>query len=1082
MPDPTTTPTTAPAESPAPRPVIPGHTLLRRIGQGSYGEVWLGRDEAGAYHAVKVVYRGTFEHDRPFEREFSGIQKFEPVSRTHSSQVGILQVGRNPDAGYFYYVMELADDEVTGQQIQPDGYVPRTIKSELKKRGRLLFQECLDIGLCLTTALEHLHKHGLIHRDIKPSNIIYVNGVPKLADIGLVTDVGATISYVGTEGFLPPEGPVSQQADIYSLGKVLYEAGTGRDRLDFPELPTFLGSHREKDELLELNLVFLRACQNDVRKRYQTAHEMHADLALLQSGRSLRRARALEQRLRNLTRLAVAAALIGCSVAGSYFWISQRRLRESEQRLQMEEREKRMIRRGAEETLDRLVRSYVGFGNQLLQQDDVPGALLWFAEAATQDRNDPTNQQPHRDRILQALAGSPRVWAVFPHRGPVTCAGFSGDGRRILTASADATAQLWDAHTGQPMGPPLEHPSPVACADIGQDGQRVVTACADGKARLWTGVGGEAVAQALDPGEAVRRVLLSPDGRLVLTLGAGQTAKVWNTSGGLLRFALAHPEPLEDAAFSSNSRLIATTSRDRTARIWQADTGDAAGPPLRHDGPVRHVEFSPDGRRLVTVAGGEARVWNVGTGEAATGTLRHEGEVRSAGFSPDGAWVLTAGEDRTARLWDAVTGKPRFAPLPHGGAVSAAAFSPDGRYLATASEERVHLWQATTGQRAGPSFHHNGRLVHVRFNPDGNRILTAGTDGTARLLDIAPGFPVARPGDAVTAEEIARTPGILNPTQAVEAADLGALSQFLAGRRIDTNGQPMALTAQAQRALWEELRRKWPGEFLPAPAAAWHLREAEASEKDHQWFAAVFHWNRALREEPTNATWRSRREAAARRLATSDSSAARPADLAAKIPPRSPGARPQLIDLTDYYNASLTETWLPSKTITTGNDLSALPRGVQRFNGTEFDVRGLIQLAGSGLEEIGGKFPRQVASIRIGRKSRRLHFLFGAVWDTKVRTQIGGYRIHLANGESRESKLIYGDNVREWWSSSPRLQLPGAALAWEGSNAASRELGLVLRLYQMTWLNPAPEVEITALDFFSTLEKPAPFLIAITTE
>src|SRR5207249_2113219 len=181
--------------------------------------------------------------------------------------------------------------------LDPAGYTPRTLKSELARRGRLSFGECLEISLALATALDHLHQHGLIHRDIKPSNVIFVHGVPKLAAIGLVTDVGATVSCVGTEGFLPPEGPGTPQADVYSLGKVLYEISTGHDRMDFPELPTFADVTAEKDHLLELNLIFLRACQNDVRKRYQSARELSSDLMLLQSGKSLRRVRALEQRM-----------------------------------------------------------------------------------------------------------------------------------------------------------------------------------------------------------------------------------------------------------------------------------------------------------------------------------------------------------------------------------------------------------------------------------------------------------------------------------------------------------------------------------------------------------------------------------------------------------------------------------------------------------------------------------------------------------------------------------------------------------------------------------------------------------------
>src|SRR6266850_347213 len=61
-------------------PIVPEHELIRRIGVGSYGEVWLARSVMATYRAVKVVYRKTFEHDRPYEREFGGMQKFEPVS------------------------------------------------------------------------------------------------------------------------------------------------------------------------------------------------------------------------------------------------------------------------------------------------------------------------------------------------------------------------------------------------------------------------------------------------------------------------------------------------------------------------------------------------------------------------------------------------------------------------------------------------------------------------------------------------------------------------------------------------------------------------------------------------------------------------------------------------------------------------------------------------------------------------------------------------------------------------------------------------------------------------------------------
>src|SRR5262249_54594868 len=265
---------------------VPDHELLTRIGQGSYGEVWLARNVMGTYRAVKIVYRAAFEHARPFEREFNGIQKFEPISRSHDGFVDVLQIGRTPD--YFYYVMELADDVSAGQQIDPATYEPKTLRSQLQAHKPLPFEQCVELGLSLTAALGHLHQHGLIHRDIKPANIIFVNGIPKLADIGLVAEQSEAKSFVGTEGFIPPEGPGTPQADIYSLGKVLYEIATGKDRHEFPALPSLLGDTATDTQLLELNAVFLKACQTDTNQRYESAVRMREDLLLLQSGRSLK--------------------------------------------------------------------------------------------------------------------------------------------------------------------------------------------------------------------------------------------------------------------------------------------------------------------------------------------------------------------------------------------------------------------------------------------------------------------------------------------------------------------------------------------------------------------------------------------------------------------------------------------------------------------------------------------------------------------------------------------------------------------------------------------------------------------------
>src|SRR5438105_1975419 len=141
-------------------PAVADHELLRCIGRGSYGEVWLARNVFGIYRAVKVVYQQ--EDHRTFDRELAGIHRFEPISRSHEGFIDILHIGRNDEAGYFYYVMELADDQQSGQNIDPARYVPMTLRRNARAEPKLPIAECLQLALSLSSALSQLHKANLV--------------------------------------------------------------------------------------------------------------------------------------------------------------------------------------------------------------------------------------------------------------------------------------------------------------------------------------------------------------------------------------------------------------------------------------------------------------------------------------------------------------------------------------------------------------------------------------------------------------------------------------------------------------------------------------------------------------------------------------------------------------------------------------------------------------------------------------------------------------------------------------------------------------------------------------------------------
>lgn len=198
------------------------------------------------------------------------------------------------------------------------------------------------------------------------------------------------------------------------------------------------------------------------------------------------------------------------------------------------------------------------------------------------------------------------------------------------------------------------------------------------------------------------------------------------------------------------------------------------------------------------------------------------------------------------------------------------------------------------------------------------------------------------------------------------------------------------------------------------------------------------------------------------------------------IPKRDPGARPELVDLTPYFNSPLTENW---HSTLAGNDLAPMPHGIQTFAGTEFDVRGMVQASGIAADYLKNLFPDEVKNIAIRRKCRRIHFLHGTRWPVADGTFVGSYLIHFANGDRRIVPMIYGFDIRDWWPQEGEPKMPhGMIVAWEGMNNASRASNRAVRVYKSTWQNPLPEIEIERIDLISAMTESAPFLISITTE
>jgi tetratricopeptide (TPR) repeat protein len=195
------------------------------------------------------------------------------------------------------------------------------------------------------------------------------------------------------------------------------------------------------------------------------------------------------------------------------------------------------------------------------------------------------------------------------------------------------------------------------------------------------------------------------------------------------------------------------------------------------------------------------------------------------------------------------------------------------------------------------------------------------------------------------------------------------------------------------------------------------------------------------------------------------------------VPRRDPRAKLQQLDLTPYYNASLSDRWHAGAP----TSLDSLPRGLQTLAGVEFDVRGLIQVGAASTS--GEKYPEHILDILVGQKCKRLHFLHSAInaFDSRDGVQTGSYVIHYVDGQERTIPIIIGRDLADWWD-QPNEQDKPFVVAWSGTNDLARQLKRHVRLFMSTWQNPLPDVPIKSFDFVCLTVEPNPFLVAITTE
>lgn len=812
----------------SPSPVtVPVKTLGRfelqtTLGQGGFGRVYRAYDpQLDRLLALKVPTFSSKDGNKA--RRFQSEAKAAAQLR-HPNIVPTFESGK---IGNQYFI---ASQYIDGQAM-----------SEITKAGPTKAKLAAQWVSKIARALAYAHEMGIVHRDVKPHNVMLdKRGEPQLMDFGLAKRVNEDSSMttegslLGTPSYMAPEqargdmANVGPHSDQYALGAILYELLTGKRAFDGAPHTVLARILSEEPVALrsligeippDLEAITLKAMSKEIAGRYASCNDLADDLDRWLAGdpttarpmtnrerlvRWAKRNRSVAAVLGVVTVACVLIGLMGVALA-SYQAYASRQVSAAAARVQDEQKKTLEALSTATEERDRAN-----------ERDDASKRLLYgarmnLAQSAWKDA--------HVDRAAQLISDySPssdssnligfewhywnrlfqhgfRIWEG--HKEPTQCVAFSPDGKRVVSASTDKTAKVWDiaenkevltivGHTDivrsvayHPQGELIAtgsydktirlwdstsgemrmtlegHTDKLLFVAFSPDGRRLVSTSNDGVVIVWDTVSGKRVFVKETGSFGVRCGAFSPDGtRLAIGCYGNRMAMLDATSGAELRMFIGHALVVTSVCFSPNGSQIASGSWDQSIRIWDPETGRELKTLRGHEAEVTAVAFTADGTKIASSSFDRTiRIWNVNDGIEAHRLVGHRGLVYSVAVSPDGTTIASGGGDSSVRLWRPDTDPERKVLRGHGGgwtlngytgSIHCVTFSADGKQFASGGGDgTVVVWNAATGEAVRTLNGHRGAVRCIAFSPENREVATASDDETLRFWDPASGKELA---------------------------------------------------------------------------------------------------------------------------------------------------------------------------------------------------------------------------------------------------------------------------------------------------------------------------------------------------